>query len=133
MIASGLACSATAPASAQDADSPGIRWVRKPVWSRVPTEDEILGAYPYRTSKLIEGGSAIIVCQVTSEGALSPCMVRSEDPSLYGFGRSALAVAKFMQMAPRGSDGQPTSGAYVAVPIMFRLPPEQLPPEATLR
>ncbi|WP_421738939.1 TonB family protein [Caulobacter sp.] len=130
-IAGILTCGTAA--SAQGADSSEIRWVRKPVWSRLPTDDEILGAYPYRTSKLIAGGSAIIVCKVTDEGALEPCLVRSEDPPLYGFGRSALAVAKFMQMAPRGSDGQPTAGAYVAVPIMFRLPPEMTPPEATPR
>ena len=62
-------------------------------------------------------------CRVTASGTLENCVVLSENPPGYGFGRAALRMSGQFQMRPKTRDGKSVAGATVIVPMQFRMPP----------
>jgi protein TonB len=55
---------------------------------------------------------------------LQDCSVVSETPADYGFGDSALKMAKLFKMRPQTQDGTPVGGAKITIPLKFVLPQE---------
>jgi protein TonB len=69
-------------------------------------------------------GVAVIKCKVTRGGELSGCVVVSETPAGYCFGRAALDMAVTLKLKER-----PADGVYQTT-IRFNLPKEDAPATA---
>ena len=91
-------------------------------WIRRPTLDELLDYYPPGPLARGLGGRVMLNCLVGARGDIS-CAVLSETPAGQGFGRAALAASHLFKMAPQMSDGRPTEGGRIEVPIVFKPPP----------
>lgn len=89
-----------------------------PDWTSRPSADDV------KTAAAAEGavtnGTALIACQVKSDGALSDCeVVRASSVEI---GRVALALGDRFRMKPTTKDGRPAPGGLVRIPIRFVSP-----------
>lgn len=63
--------------------------------------------YPDQAARQgVEGGEAVIECEVTTEGRISSCAVVSEAPTDAGFGEAAVAGALKARLHPPQIDGE---------------------------
>jgi protein TonB len=95
--------------------------ITQPNWLRQPGAAEMARFYPAQALDADIQGRAVIRCRVTVSGTLTNCVILSETPKGYGFGRSALALAAYFRMTPKTEDGRPVEGGQVDVPIGFKL------------
>jgi len=81
--------------------------------------------YPDRANRANRGGVAELRCTVTAEGGLAGCVVLREEPTGYGFGAAALAMARggVWKVRPKTVDGTPTAGGFFERTIVFRPAP----------
>lgn len=107
--------------SDQPAVSSGPPVITQPNWLRQPNADQLTRFYPAQALDQEIQGRAVIRCRVTVSGTLTSCVILSEKPPGYGFGRAALALSVYFRMTPRTEDGRPVEGGQVDVPINFRL------------
>lgn len=99
-------------ASAADSQS-------SPPFQRLPTPAEMARYYPQRALDVGMDGRAVIICTVSSSGALRNCSVASEIPAGFDFGAAALKLTQFMEIGPNAPSGQPTAGARITIPLAF--------------
>ena len=93
--------------------------ITNPYWTQTPHDLERF--YPRRALQNGVEGRAVLECQVTTSGALSPCVVVSETPTGWAFGEAALRIASEYRMQPATLDGAPTTGRYrMDVPFAIR-------------
>lgn len=83
-------------------------------WSKIPlpTADD----FPGRAMEQGVSGSARVRCTVADEGHLTGCVVLSENPPGFGFGRAAIRVAQRAQI-----DTTTYTSETVETTIAFRL------------
>ena len=95
--------------------------ITNPSWSRQPSADQMMRAYPQRA--IIDGvaGSASLNCLVLPNGAVADCNVARETPGGYGFGRAALGLSPHFRVNPRTVDGA-VEGSRVNIGLRFNLP-----------
>jgi TonB family protein len=87
-----------------------------PDWLKRPRPEDILGVYPREALRKGQNGMAVISCIVTTQGALSNCVVIAEDPEGLDFGAAALALTPQLLMKPAVLSGQPvTSTAQIPI------------------
>lgn len=116
----GAAPMASWAASEKPAEASGAgKVVVKPDWLRRPNGKDLISAYPAPNRQNRDGGSAVIKCLVTAQGALERCEVLGEKPEGSGFGGSALLLAPAFRMRPMMVDGKAVGGAEVRVPFNF--------------
>ncbi|WP_339915279.1 TonB family protein [uncultured Brevundimonas sp.] len=96
--------------------------INHPHWIRQPTGDQLMRAYPRRAIVAGVAGSASLTCVVQASGSVSDCVVTSETPGSYGFGRAAQSLSRQFRISPRTVDGQVVSGARVNINLRFTLP-----------
>jgi TonB family protein len=94
-------------------------------WLKKPTEKDLLAVFPRAALKAGIGGSAVVSCIVTVQGALRDCHVKSEDPPGKGFGEAALVLTRQFQMRPSIKNGVPVED-YVNIPITFSKVPSDV-------
>ncbi|THD80932.1 MAG: TonB family protein [Phenylobacterium sp.] len=92
-----------------------------PSWTRVPSADDMIAAYPAKARKDGVKGLAILQCAAQADGSLAGCVVESEDPAQYEFGAAALKLAGLIRTTPPCSEAQAHG---VRIPIRFALPAE---------
>ena len=115
-----IATSATASADPANVTQPPSA-VSNVDWMRKPTGEDIERAYPERALSEKVAGRVVIECVVNARGRLDGCHLFSEEPATYGFGDAALSLSRFYVMRTTTSDGLPTEGRGVRIPINFRL------------
>lgn len=95
--------------------------IRNPSWSRQPSADQMMDAYPKRAVQANVSGSASLNCLVLPTGGVTDCNVTRETPGGYGFGRAAQSLSRRFQINPRTVDGA-AEGSRVSINLRFTLP-----------
>ncbi len=95
--------------------------IQDPDWVRTPTIDELVAAFPVAAIENGASGEALIECNVAAQGRLDRCFVLTERGGDYGFGQATVTLARHFRMAPRSLSGQPTEGATVRLPMVWKL------------
>ena len=99
---------------------PGGGFAGNPTWAALPAPADFQAAFPKST-----GGPntarVVLDCHVADGGALSACTVESEDPAGQGLGAGALGLAPKFRVGLTTTEGVPTVGAQVRVPIRYQL------------
>lgn len=109
-----------APVEAVRPQPPAV--IRNPSWSRQPTADQMMRAYPDRASTAGVAGSASLNCLVLPTGLVTDCNVVRETPGGYGFGRAAQGLSRHFRVNPRTVNGA-AEGSRVNINLRFN-PPE---------
>ena len=95
--------------------------ITNPSWSRQPSADQLLRAYPDRALRAGVAGSASLDCLVLPSGIVTDCNVSRETPGGYGFGRAAQGLSRHFRVNPRTVDGA-AGGSRVTINLRFNLP-----------
>lgn len=103
------------------ASAPAPAIVEDPDWVRTPTIEELIAVYPVAAIEKGASGEAVVECHVAIGGALADCFVLTERGGDYGFGAATVQLAQHFRMAPVSLSGQPTEGATVRLPMVWRL------------
>jgi TonB family protein len=101
-LVGGLSFLLAAPACAQSLGKPGSFSVIGPYATRLsarPTDAEVMAAWPAAAKARNLGGSAVIHCTVTPDGALADCAVMIER-SHAGFGAALLSLMPRFKIRP---------------------------------
>lgn len=91
---------------------------KAPDWLRRPSPTALRAVFPTEAFKKGIGGSAIIDCIATVQGALNECVAIEEFPAGFDFGGAAIALTPQFAMRPATSNGAPVP-SIVRIPINF--------------
>lgn len=95
--------------------------ITNPSWSRQPSADQMMRAYPNRAITAGVAGSASLNCMVLPTGAVTDCNVTRETPGGYGFGRAAQGLSRHFRVNPRTVNGA-AEGSRVSINLRFNPP-----------
>lgn len=95
--------------------------IRNPSWSRQPSADQMMRAYPERAIATGMSGLASLNCLVLPTGAVTDCNVTQETPGGYGFGRAAQSLSRHFRVNPRTVNGA-AEGSRVSINLRFTPP-----------
>jgi TonB family protein len=100
-----------------------IRWaiIASPDWLGLPSGDDLASLFPDRAKEENRSGRAEINCRVKADGTLDACVLLSETPEGFGFGRATIRAARFFRMSPMTVDGKPVEGGVVRIPMVWQL------------
>jgi hypothetical protein len=104
----------------------GAAMVTKPIWAAMPTAQDFQATFP-KTENGVNHVRVVLGCTVEAGGGLGGCAVAQEDPPGQGYGAGALALASKFRLAPWSTDGAPTVGAHIKLPIRYELTPAAAP------
>ncbi len=99
--------------------------VTPPDWLRRPSQDDVLAVWPSKDFGQRRGGTGVIACSVSAQGALFACRVISEKPEGSGFGNAAMALAPQFLMTPALRNGKPEPWNELRIPVNFKSSPNQ--------
>lgn len=100
----------------------------KPRWTAGPAAEDLAGAIPAAAVTAgVKTARVKMSCTVIRGGAVADCAVVSEEPSGLGFGAATLGLAKGIRVSIWTSEGLPTVGGGVTVPIRYEIPPPAAP------
>jgi len=88
-------------------------------WSRLPR-----GSYPEDARRHgIAGGRVVVSCVVQAEGRIDECIIESEHPAGYDFGREAIRAAERARIvSPTHPDeARAAVGRRISFPVNYRL------------
>ena len=108
-----------APAAEPVRPPPSV--IRNPSWSRQPSADQMMRAYPERAITAGVAGSASLNCLVLPSGMVTDCNVTRETPGGYGFGRAAQGLSRHFRVNPRTVNGA-AEGSRVNINLRFNPP-----------
>jgi TonB family protein len=100
----------------------GAATVTKPTWTALPSADDLNATFP-KTQNGVNQVRVVLGCTVEAGGSLGGCSVADETPAGQGYGAGALALASKFRLAPLSTDGAPTVGAHIKLPIRYELTP----------
>jgi hypothetical protein len=107
----------------------GSATVSKPAWAAMPTAADFQSTFP-KTQNGVNDVRVVLSCTVEAGGVLGGCAVAQETPPGQGYGEGALALASKFKVAPWSTDGAPTIGAKIRLPIHYQLTPVAPPPKS---
>lgn len=93
--------------------------ITNPTFLERPSGRDFERYFPERALQRGVSGRAVLDCLVAASGRID-CRVASEDPPGWGFGEASLRAAQHFRVAPATSDGAPTSGGRLRVPMTWR-------------
>lgn len=96
--------------------------IGKPEWASLPGQIDVARLYPTAARKARIGGRGVMNCLVGAGGRLEDCKLVSETPTGHGFGEAALALSPRFALKTWTSEGLPSQGGRVTVPIRFEPP-----------
>ena len=102
-------------------DPPIARVINNPTWSRQPSAEQLMRAYPDRALQRGVSGSASLNCLVQANGTVASCDITGETPAGQGFGRAAQGLSRHFRSNPRTVDGA-AEGSRVTINLRF-VPP----------
>jgi TonB family protein len=106
------------------------RTISDPKWITSVKAEKVLEVFPPQAAELgVKAGRGVADCLVAADGKLTDCQVAREKPADLGFGASAVAIARLMQVNPWTNRGRPAAGARIKLPVDFNLAPEAAPAE----
>lgn len=91
----------------------------QPDWKRRPSREDLLAVWPKDAVKRGAGGTGVVHCTVSAQGALYACAVVSEQPAGSGFGAAAVALTPQFLMSPAMKGGKPVAYDGVTIPVKF--------------
>jgi len=97
-------------------------FLQSPNWSRRPTVEDLVRAYPAEAVRANIEGDVVLHCQVAADGRLADCSVLRETPPGAGFGAAALKLTPLFEAREQTPQGGPKRGTDIRIPIRFRLP-----------
>ena len=100
----------------------GAAMVSKPAWTALPSAEDLNATFP-KTQNGVNQVRVVLGCTVEAGGALGGCSVADETPPGQGYGAGALALASKFRLSPWSTDGSPTVGARIKLPIRYELTP----------
>jgi TonB family protein len=105
---------------------PERRVIGKPQWAALPSGEAVAANYPRAAASVgVRQGRAVLGCIVGDGGRLTNCAVQGEQPADLGFGPAALDLAQSFRLRTWTSEGLPTIGGSVNVPIRYEQPTEE--------
>lgn len=104
----------------------GAATVTKPAWAALPSAEDFQATFP-KTQNGVNHVRVVLGCTVEAGGGLGGCAVTDEDPAGQGYGAGALALASKFKVGPWSTDGAPTVGAHIKLPIRYELTPVKQP------
>lgn len=107
---------ATAPVEAQP------RVLKRPLFRRLPTENDMAHRYPGPAFQKGIDGLVKLGCLVDPQGRLTACQVLEETPSDMGFGEATKSLAEIFRLGPISKDGEQTAGMTYIFKVTWRLP-----------
>jgi periplasmic protein TonB len=107
------------PAEPVRAQPPAV--ITSPSWSRQPSAEQLMRAYPDRAINAGVAGSASLNCLVLPSGGVTDCNVTRETPGGYGFGRAAQGLSRYFRVNPRTVNGA-AEGSRVSINLRFAPP-----------
>ncbi|THD61850.1 TonB family protein [Phenylobacterium sp.] len=94
--------------------------VGKPQWAALPSAEETAQAFATVTKAGVGGTVRVMLaCTVQAGGAVSDCKVTREDPAGQGVGQAAMALIPHFRLTTWTTEGLPTVGATVAIPLRY--------------
>lgn len=104
----------------------GESTVTKPAWAALPSVADFQASFP-KTENGVNQVRVVLACTVEAGGALGGCSVAQEEPAGQGYGAGALALASKFRVSPWSTNGEPTVGARIRLPIRYELTPVKQP------
>jgi TonB family protein len=101
--------------------APHVAVITKPVWTNVPTAEDLAFFYPRNARLSGIGGRADMRCRIAVDGSLVDCEVIKETPEGEGFGSAALKTVGYFRMRPSAPDGRSLAGSFVTFALRFSL------------
>jgi TonB family protein len=89
--------------------------VGKPSWAAVPGGNLLTEAFSKHTGV----ARATLSCKVQQGGRLDACSIVSEEPAGAGTGQAALSLVPAFRLSTWTTEGLPTVGAVVKIPIRY--------------
>jgi TonB family protein len=90
-------------------------------WVRTPDGEDFSRLYPRRAERRGVEGRVVLGCDIGANGRLTACTVLSEEPAGEGFAEATIEIARKFQAASQTTNGTPTEGGHVQLPISWRL------------
>lgn len=99
--------------------APPTPFITNPTFLQRPSGRDFARYFPERALQRGESGRVVLDCVVAADGRVG-CNVLEESPAGWGFGDASLRAAQHFRVAPATTDGRPTSGGRLRVPMTWR-------------
>lgn len=104
----------------------GAAMVSNPAWAQMPSIQDFQASFP-KSQNGVNDIRVVLGCTVEAGGSLGACAVAQETPAGQGYGDGALALASKFRLSPWSTEGEPTVGAKIRLPIHYVLTPAKQP------
>ncbi|MFL5296207.1 MAG: TonB family protein [Phenylobacterium sp.] len=93
--------------------------IGKAKWAGLPSGEDTAQAFAAVTKSTTGAARAVLTCVVQTGGTVSDCKVESEEPAGQGVGQAALTLAPHFRLTTWTTEGLPTVGARVTIPLRY--------------
>lgn len=96
--------------------------IGRPAWRALPAMEDFTAVIPPAAREAhVYKARVVMTCVVVAEGAIDSCQTDSEDPAGLGYADAAVALSHHFRLDVWTSEGLPTVGGKVKIPLRFDL------------